>query len=100
MPIYIFPARVVLVLIRGGSDVEMCRKLSAALDNFFALVCSMNGQCRLPFFGLIALGAQPEVHTVGDRLRLFMPFGLLCNVIIIAITINRVKEFSLVSLYI
>ena len=56
-----FPARVVLVLIRGGSDVEMCGKLSSAMDNFFALVCSMNGQCRLPFFGLIALGAQPEV---------------------------------------
>lgn len=68
----IFPARVVLVLIHDGSDVEMCRKLSAAMDNFFALVCSMNGQCRLPFFGLIALGTQPEVHAERNRFKTFL----------------------------
>jgi len=55
-------ARIILVQLVSSDDVEMCRRLVTELQQFFSLICSMGGPCRLPFVGLVAVaGAQPEV---------------------------------------
>ncbi len=51
----------VLVDLSPPFDTDVCHNLHQALQHFMALSCSLAGPCRMPFFGLFALGNYPEV---------------------------------------
>ncbi|XP_072172086.1 meiosis 1 arrest protein-like [Diadema setosum] len=54
------PARIVLVDYSPPFSAEICQTLYQVLEHTLSLVCSMTGPCRVPFFGLFALGAHSE----------------------------------------
>ncbi|XP_071499340.1 meiosis 1 arrest protein-like [Diadema antillarum] len=54
------PARIVLVDFSPPFSAEICQTLYQVLEHTLSLVCSMTGPCRVPFFGLFALGAHSE----------------------------------------
>ncbi|XP_035482756.2 meiosis 1 arrest protein isoform X2 [Scophthalmus maximus] len=69
------PARVLIVEALPPWWTETCTVLCDALDNFFALACSLDGPCRIPLLSLYALSRQQEcllpfVQVRGNLARL------------------------------
>uniref|UniRef100_A0A8D3BKF9 Meiosis 1 associated protein n=1 Tax=Scophthalmus maximus TaxID=52904 RepID=A0A8D3BKF9_SCOMX len=69
------PARVLIVEALPPWWTETSTVLCDALDNFFALACSLDGPCRIPLLSLYALSRQQEcllpfVQVRGNLARL------------------------------
>ena len=61
VPVSLPLARLLLVDLCPPFDSTTYQIVAESLSHFLALACSLPGPCRLPFFGLQALGTYPEV---------------------------------------
>ncbi|XP_071831211.1 meiosis 1 arrest protein-like [Apostichopus japonicus] len=87
------PARVLLVDFTPPFSSATCQSVCNGLDNLFTLVCNMTGPCRVPYFGLFALGSfsenlfplqhvqgnYPRIQNALGELRAFQRDGFLMN---------------------
>ncbi|XP_038053650.1 meiosis 1 arrest protein-like [Patiria miniata] len=70
------PARILLVDFSPPLTAGMCNNIHKSLEELFAVVCSMAGPSRIPYFGLYALGTHAEnllplQHVKGNFQRLY-----------------------------
>ncbi|XP_062903413.1 meiosis 1 arrest protein [Mobula hypostoma] len=54
------PSRILVVDVTPPFWSDICSNLCEALENFFALACSLGGLCRLPLFSLYVVHNQQE----------------------------------------
>ena len=63
-------ARIILIHLNGLEDRSLFQKLVGVLENFFLLVCRMNGTVRVPHFGIVVLSTQYKVN----KIDFFIPY--------------------------